>query len=64
MGKDTIKIIKREGLDLEVGWEYFPQRKKPQIVIREPGKSISLGSFRDEESASKFFDTLAKIIGV
>lgn len=59
-----INAVRNSYVGLEIGWEYFPQRKKPQLVIREPGKSTSLGSFRDEESAHLFFNALGEMMKI
>lgn len=48
----------------KIGWDMFPDRKKPVICITECGshETIAYGSFNSEESAHAFMDRLAELV--
>ena len=48
----------------KVGYETFPNRKRPQIVIQTGNRAESYGYFRDEESARKWMTLLSALLQV
>jgi hypothetical protein len=48
----------------KIGWDMFPDRKKPAICITESGRNVIdvYGYFRSEEAAHAFMDRLAKLV--
>lgn len=49
--------------DIKVGFEMFPDRKRPQIVIWDKNGCRSYGSFKSKELATEFMERLANMIG-
>ena len=47
----------------EIGWDVFPDRKKPAICIHEKGTNVIdvYGYFRSEEAADLFMSKLAEL---
>ena len=47
-----------------IGWDMFPDRKKPAICITECGNNaVSVyGYFKDEETAYAFMDRFAELV--
>lgn len=48
----------------KIGWDMFPDRKKPIICITESGSNeiVAYGSFKDEQTAHAFMDRLAEMV--
>lgn len=59
----TAKYLSSPLVPYEVGFDIFPDRKRPLIVIKEGNHITSYGSFRDEEHANEWFDKLFELVG-
>jgi hypothetical protein len=48
----------------KIGWDMFPDRKKPAICITECDTNVIdiYGYFKDEETAHLFMDKLAELV--
>lgn len=56
--------IKNESLDMTVGVDVLPYRKKLCLVIQEGNTEIKYASFNNDESAREFMEKLVQIVGL
>ena len=54
------RYIYSDSIDFEIGYDEFPDRKKPMLVIHEKGKNsgIALASFSNKKNAEFFMKKL------
>ena len=53
--------IQRVGNSMMIGYELFPNRKRPQLIVREDGEAKSYGIFKSEADAIGFMQKLADL---
>ena len=47
----------------KLGFDVFPDRKRPVIAVQEGNHITSYGNFRDIEHAQAWFDKLCELVG-
>lgn len=50
--------------DTSIGYHILPDREKPVFGITKDNVFMGYGQFRDEESAEKFMEELAKFFNI
>lgn len=55
--------IQREGNPIKIGYEIFPERKRPQLVVWDDCCVACYGSFKNEAAAIKFMSKLCDLTG-
>ena len=56
------RYIESDCVDFRRGYEIFPDRKKPMLVIEEGNKGYAIAVFRSEENAKYFMVKLLDFV--
>ena len=56
------KYIDCDYINFKIGYETFPDRKKPMLVVQEGNKGYALASFKNKDNADYFMKKLLDFV--